>query len=332
MILGVCGRMAVEKKALKLEAERFGRYLQSLRAHANLRQSAVGAALQERVGLSANWQPMLARIEAGAADLKPEYIKVIADICEEPLENVAAAFLSAYVFDRDPPAVSRERADAARLGPSAGPYFISDGVEIWSLEQLLRWEAALVSEDPAAASAQDLWIVAPNFQDHVNSNILQIVVENLLMKGVHITYFAPEQSILPDGNFDIFIERVVIKLKSILNKSSESSGEFLEGIGKISFFGLNNDQLVWFTSSMIISDPAGVQDGRNVSRGFLVVPYRDQYAMAVPMSEPEIQSKVSFIGRQIEKRTDAPVSEAGGSYREDVLRHHAKFQRIFKDV
>lgn len=310
--------MKRDVEAHLLPMEQLGRHFRRLRERAGKSQLEAGtelAALSSNTPLS--WQSMIARIERGK-EINPKHLPLFAEVYKEPLKRLVGAYVAANIFGTSPKAVPGDSDDA---------FFISNAVEIYSIAEMATWEAGLRDRYPAHQRIE-LWIVSPTFIDGDDQRFLGIVA-GLLCDCVDITYFLDKRDLEADQKFDRFLDRVTARLKSLCAPAPASTTPWTS-LGNITAYGLSNDDLAWFTCSLVIANPDDIHAGLADVSGYMVVPIEGMHSMSIPIEHRELLGLVSRIKHQVEKIEDGRLE--GRTYRNDALRNHAKFKKEFGNV
>jgi transcriptional regulator with XRE-family HTH domain len=303
------------------QRELFGSYLRSLRERAALKQLEAGERLQKiGGGTSASWQSILARAELGKGVVRPEQLPWFAEVYGEPLERVASAFAATHIFSS--PFPSYLTAPSLKDAPPTGQrsFFVSNVVEMWSLPEIALWEAGLVRRSPGRDDLA-IWIISPDFVDHKDSEFLRIVVDDLLLNGVCLTYFVAQRDLGDGEKFEIFLDRVTIRIRDVLRAQRRTLADVR--LGEIAVYGLTNDDLAWFTSSLVIANPDDVEAGADGLNGFMIVPVHGEHALGIPIGGPQLSVLVNRIKRQIERRRRTP---GAAIWTPNALRSHPLFK------
>lgn len=263
--------------------KRFGHYMAGLRREAGLKQSEVctkaeeiiptiisdaelptpkpkskiTTSLEERFASSFS-QTAINRLENGDTTFpKPFFLKGLAKIYDEDLENVLGAYIGCLYFDDGSASVSSvEEID---------PFFISNATRIFSLDSIFTWESNLVKNSNDSANVT-LWIISPQFVDHERKDVLAMVVDDLILQGCDITYFIGEDATKPGQGFDTFLTKAALRIL----KNNRTDDDYAS-LGKIDCYGLSKDELTWFTSSMVIGNPDDLINDNDTPEGFLIV-------------------------------------------------------------
>jgi transcriptional regulator with XRE-family HTH domain len=319
---------------------RLGAYLRGIRELRGLSQDEAARRIFGQPGRAeTNKQSTLARIELGRVAVRPELLRTFSEVYREPLDRLAVAFATIMIFDKEVPAFLNEK--TRRIGslwasadhsfdtslPDENAFF-SNAVEIWSFQDIARWERELASRFSGRPDLA-LWVVSPTFVDHKSAEFLAIVVDCLILDGVELTYFVAERDLVPGECFDTFLDRVTFRLRDHRNQKFEGASREVDPkkLGKIRVFGLSADDLAWFTSSLVIANPDGIQSGRTDAEGFAIVPVEGEHAFGIPLPRSELAGIVNRITRQIEKRERDP--DAPGTWHPDALSTYPRFMREF---
>ena len=318
---------------------KFAAYLAELRLGAGMTRAAAAkklVSLEQGFTSSAtkpaDWATRLTRLESGQFNVQPSDLEKLSVAYNQPLERLAAAFLAAYVFRSASMPKASDWADLDRPVGSLSAesqqgtdtaFFISNEAELWTLGQLALWERDFTAQTDGRQPS--MWIISPDFVDHENDGFLEIVVKDLLLKGVDLTYFIAEQDIGPPPfvgsnarKFGLFATKAFLMIKSML-----ASGEHLvlDRMGTLSVYGLEAPALTWFTSSLVIANPDELQSNKRGIHGFLIAPLNGKPALGIPLRIEEVRRTVAAINHQMTQREILTGNDAYKStYERNVLR------------
>jgi len=245
-------------------------------------------------------QTTLVRIEAGKiGHIRSSTLMALASIYGETYEDMLAAYVAAVFYRTTTDRLTANDAvqQAFKREGGARPFFISNATKQVSLREVADWERNLVDRSRDKDNVT-LWIVAPNFIDHENKYVQEMVVDCLLMRGAHVTYFVDARDVGGGLKFTTFARSAANLLKSRRAQSEPAK------VGTIACYGLTNEELAWLTASFVIANPDDYF--RQVDRldGFMIVSDNGAPSFALKLPDAEVKTLVRRITDRLEVRKE----------------------------
>lgn len=312
----------VDRKEIAIaNAQRFGAYLADLRSKKDLSQTMAAQTASRATGparLSVT-QASLARLELGQTAPRPETLLALAELYGEPFDRMVSAYVSIVMFGQEVPDYFKTpRAGVSDDRPlESHPFFASNRLEAWSLDEILAWESSL----SVGSGPPELWIISTHFADHKDRRISDIIID-LLATGGNITYFIKHGEIGYGSSSDLLLNTVIKGLRA------KSELQHPGTIGEIGLYGLNAAEQAMFTSSLVIGNPSHFDDMRNLPCGFTIVAAAGEHQFGIPLLHHEAKEVVERVRVQIQLRESSGNTEYG-IWNPNALTTHPLFKREF---
>lgn len=253
----------------------FGEYLHSLRVNNVGKSQAEMAKILKKQGYEKPTQSLIAQLETGRiTNPSPDLLKQLATAYKAPSYDALVMTLACDKYG-----ISKAKAELLKR-------------DIRDIKGLAEWEREIKPEE--------LWIVAPNFVDDDDSEILQAVFENLRRPDCTLTYFVDESDVSPDRRFGRL-------LLSFFNMA-----DALGLKGKVRWFGFEPMELRVMGASYVIANPGAIYQpsGDKRPEGFMVVSSdKNRPQWGIKMDPDVVLARIGALNGWMAKKRTARLTK-----------------------